>query len=295
VKNFEALRYNFLKIFKFLDLKRYDYRKFYKYIGIRRFDLKRAAQNFNPKSYLSYIKKANFISYNFLFLHLPIAIIFFGLLYLVIPTFYNYNKSDIESIICKKQNIKCTIKGKVNYRFYPTPRIIINNVIINDFFKKKDDFAKIERAVVKLSFKNLLAKEKHKFKKIELNNFEINFNLKNLKGYKNIFSKKINFIPLTFKKGQIIFFDGKDYVATISEAKLNLVLKENLNEGLLKGRFLNDDIYISLENKTIDGKPSSDLILKMSDLNLLVKANFFSTQEDADIVKGNILIKKKQK
>jgi len=34
--------------------------------------------------------------------------------------------------------------------------------------------------------------------------------LKNLKKYKNIFTKKINFIPVDFKKGKIIFFDDKN-------------------------------------------------------------------------------------
>ena len=37
---------------------------------------------------------------------------------------------------CKKQNIICSIKGEVNYSFYPTPRIKISDVIINDLFEK---------------------------------------------------------------------------------------------------------------------------------------------------------------
>jgi len=211
---------------------------------------------------------------------------------LVIPSFYSYDKSEIEKIICKNQNIECLIRGKVNYSFYPTPRIKIKDLIINDVFGKKNTLATVEDATIKLSIKNLLVKEKHKFKRVELNNFEINVNLKNLKKYKNIFTKEIDFIPTTFTKGQIIFFNGKDYVATINDTKLNLILEEDSKESVLKGKFLNDSIYISLSSEKIDDKLSTDIILKMSDLNLLTKANFFNSEKNKDAINGNILIKK---
>ena len=157
-------------------------------------------------------------------------------MYLVIPTFYNYDKSSIEKAICKNQNIECLIRGKVNYSFYPTPRIKIKDLIINDFLEKKNTIATVEHAVIKLSIKNLLVKEKHKFKKILLNNFEINFDIKNLKKYKNIFTKKIDLIPVTFTKGKIIFLDGEDYVANINEVNFNIKFIQDSIESILKGK-----------------------------------------------------------
>ena len=89
------------------------------------------------------------------------------------------------------------------------------------FSEKKNTLIQLRSMyVIKLSIKNLLVKEKHKFRKIKFNNFKINFDLKNFKKYKNIFDKKINLIPITFIKGKIIFFDGKNYVATINDANL---------------------------------------------------------------------------
>ncbi len=146
--------------------------------------------------------------------------------------------------------------------------------------------------MVKISIKNLLNKKKQNFKKIELNNFEININVKNLKKYKNIFTKKINFIPVTFVKGKIVFFDGKNHVASINDANFNLILEEDSKESILKGEFLNDNIYINLNTKKIDEKVSTDFILKMSNFNLLTKANFFNYENDKDAINGNILIKK---
>ena len=131
---------DFLKIYKYLDIRRFhfNFSTIYKYLNIGRFNLTKVTKYFDPRIYnIQRINKINFISYKFLFLHLPASVIFFGFLYLVIPTFYNYDKSSIENMVCKKHNIVCSIKGKVNYRFYPTPRIKITDVTINDFFEKK--------------------------------------------------------------------------------------------------------------------------------------------------------------
>ena len=307
-KNINFRRYNFSKIFKFvdprrldfkniykyLDFIRIDFKKFYKYLDLRRFnidirrsDFTKLVKYLNPRTY-----KINLFSSKFVLIHLPASIIFFGLLYLVIPTFYNYDKSNIENIVCKRQNIECSIRGEVNYSFFPTPRIKIKDVIIKDFYEKKNTFIKAEHTVIKLSIKNLLAKEKHKFKNIELNNFEINFDLKNLKKYKNIFKNKTNLIPVVFAKGQIVFLNEKDYVAIIKDTNLNLILGEYSKEAELKGKFLNDNIYISLNSNKVDNKSFTDVILKMSDFNLLTKANFSNSEKDENIINGNILIKK---
>ena len=152
-KNINFRRYNFSKIFKFvdprrldfkniykyLDFIRIDFKKFYKYLDLRRFnidirrsDFTKLVKYINPRTY-----KINLFSSKFALIHLPASIIFFGLLYLVIPTFYNYDKSNIENIVCKRKNIECLIKGEVNYSFYPTPRIKIKDLVINDLLEKK--------------------------------------------------------------------------------------------------------------------------------------------------------------
>lgn len=293
VKNFNTLGNNFLKIFESIDLKKYDLKKINKYLDIRSYNFTKITKYFDPRTYtISRIGKIKFISSKFLVFHLPASIIFFGLLYVVIPTFYNYDKSNIERVICKNQNIECLIRGEVNYSFYPTPRIRIKDLIINDLLEKKNTILTVERAAIKLSVKNLLAKEKHKFKSIQLNNFKINFNLKNLKKYKNIFTMKINLIPITFTKGQIIFFDEEDYVATINEANFNIKFIQDSIESILNGKFLDDNIYINLNSHKVDNKVSTDIILKMSDMNFLIKANLINSDKDKNITNGNILIKK---
>ena len=293
VKNFNTLIHNFLKIFKFLDFRGYNLRKYFKYLNVTGFDFKKIYKYLNPKRYIFYdLKEVSFFSSKYLLIHIPAAIIFFGFLYLFIPTFYNYDKSYIEKAICKDANIECVIRGKINYRFYPTPRIKIKDLTINDFIEKKNTLITSKNAEIILSFKNLLAEEKHKYKKIKLDNFKISLNLKKIKRYKAIFTKKINIIPLIFRNGEMIFFDGTDYIAAINKADIDLnLLKDSIN-GNLKGKFLDDNIYVDFNSKKIDKKISTDLILKMSNMNFLTKAHFDNSIKEKNLITGNFLIKK---
>ena len=279
-KSIKFIIYDFLKIYKLIDPRRLDFKKVYKYLDIRRYDFYRIN------------KKINLTNYKYVPIYFVVFVIFMGFVYVVIPKFYSYDNSKIAKTVCINQNVECLIKGKVYYSFYPTPRIKIKDLIINDLFEKKDTLATVKNVVIKLSIKNLLVKKKHKFKKIKFNNFEINLNSKNFKEYKNIFIKKINLIPITFAKGQIIFFDGKNYVATINNANLYLKFMQDSIDAILKGKFLNDDIYVNLNSKVVDSKSFTDIILKMSNINFLTKVNFINSEKDKNIRNGNLLIKK---
>ena len=161
--------HNFSKIYKLIYFRKLNFKKFYKYLDIRRY------------VFYGTNKKINLENYKYLPIYFVGFIIFLGFVYVVVPIFYSYDKLKIEKTLCNNQNIECSIRGKVNYSFYPTPRIKIKDLIINDVFGKKNTLAAVEDATIKLSIKNLLVKEKHKSKSIKLNNFEINVNLKNLK------------------------------------------------------------------------------------------------------------------
>ena len=245
----------------------------------------------NFKYNFSKLKKViNFKNYKFLPLYFIGASIIVGLIYISIPFFYNYDKSKIERQICKAQNVKCSIKGKVGYSIYPTPRIKITNIVIKDL-SDNTIFASAETVALKIPIKNVLDSKGKIFSRIEVKNFIINFDFKKYKIHKKIFTKKINYAPITFLEGKIILFNKKNYVATISKSKLNFDFEESTSKVLLKGKFLNDDLYINLENKINNKIVSSDVVLKMKNLNLLVKSKIKSISENS-IINGNALIKK---
>tara|TARA_Y100000590_G_scaffold112056_1_gene127767 strand:- start:1001 stop:2623 length:1623 start_codon:yes stop_codon:yes gene_type:complete len=288
IKYINNIRDNFFEILGFID-----FRKITKYLDIRKVDFSKLSKFLDIKTYnIKRLKKINFLSNKFIFFHIPAAFVFFGFLYLFIPTFFNYDKSNILKTLCKNKNFECLIKGKISYNFYPTPRIKIKDIVVNELFKKKNTLATIEQASIKLSIKNLLAKDKHKFKKLELNNFKINFNINATKKYQDLFKERVYFLPIVFKKGEIIFYEEKDYVAIIKNANLNLKFIEDSIEAKLEGDFLDDNIFINLNTKKIDKKTNTEVLLKMSNLNLLTKINLFNSNADKKTLSGNILIKK---
>ena len=285
LKNVGTIRSNFLKVLKIADV-----RKIYKNTNIEKINIPKLSR-FKIQPFIPKAKSFSFLNNKYFLVHFPLSIIFFSFLYFLIPTFYNYDKSELEKVICNNKKIKCIIKGNINYIFYPTPRIKIRELTIKNDSNTKT-LAFIKEAHVKLSIKNLLAKEQHKFVQINLKNFDINLNFKDIKEYNNIFKSNADFLPINFLGGNIILFDGKDYIATVSDAVLNTIIRKDSINQKLKGNFINDNLYINLQNKKIDGKKTSDLIIKMSGLNLLIKANYFNSTEKKDLISGNAFIKK---
>ena len=279
-KNISSIRYNFLKFFKFINLYRYELKNFYKHFDYKKY------------SFYRIDKKINLKHYKHLPIYFVIFFIFAGFTYVAIPLFYNFDKSQLEKSLCGNQNIECSVRGGINYSFYPTPRIKIKDLIINNNFGKKKTLIKAEEAAIEIALKDLLYKEKHKFKKMKLRNFEINFNLKDFKYYKKIFTKKNISIPVSLQNGKIIFLEDKDYIASIINSNINLKLKEKYIDTLIDGYFLNDKIHIKFENKAIDNTKSTNVVFKMSKMNLLAKTNFLQSSTSKDVVNGNILLKK---
>jgi hypothetical protein len=273
------LKSKFSKIVKFIDIKNLEK------INIKNFSRLRLTKYFNDSIYG--FQKIIIRKNKFLFLHLPLTIIFFGFLYLSIPALYKYDNTEIKKFICQKQNIKCEIKGKTKYTFFPTPRLILKNVIVYDFFNKKNNLITANKVIIKLSIKNLLAKDKHKIKKIEIKNYQIDLNTKKIKEFKKILGKEISFSPILFAGGKIIFLNGTDYVATINNVNLDLKEFENKKEIKLKGNFLNDDLNISIISSENKDKTLTDVRLKMNKLNLLTEITLLD-----DKINNNILIKK---
>jgi hypothetical protein len=293
---YKTLKFLYFKIYQFSKFftRKLNFGKIKKFDPIRKINLSYFNKiNFSyfKKINLNYFKKIKIINNKFFKKHLPLAVIFFTVLYLIIPTFYNYNKSNFENIICKNKKIKCIIDGKVNYRFYPSPRIKIKKLTIHDLTTEKKLIV-AEKISIKLSIKNLLVREKHNFKKIELEKYTINQDLQNVGTYKDIFKKQINLIPINFKKGEILFFSKKEYVFKVSDANLKIKLIKNLFNLKLNGNFLDDKLYLDWKTKNIENTEHTEAIFKMSSINLITKMKFERHQNEKGIKNGNVSIKK---
>ena len=192
-KKIDYGRYNFNKVYKYVDFRRYNFNKVYKYVDFRRYNIAKISKFFDIKKY----KYIPIYIFSFTFL------IFF--VYLSIPIFFKYDKSFIEKI-CKNHNIKCFIEGRIKYTFFPSPRIKFNNLKIKDFNNKNKNLTVINDVVIKISITQLFDKRKFNFTKVELQNAEVNFDLKEFKKYKNFIEKKSVSKAISLKKGEINFF-----------------------------------------------------------------------------------------
>ena len=111
LKNLNFRRYNFSKIYKFIDLKRYNFSKVYKYIDLRGLNFDKIYKYFDIRrlDFYEKSKKIILINYKYFSIYIVVFLFFTGIIYLIIPTFYNYDKSKIEKTICKNKNIECLI------------------------------------------------------------------------------------------------------------------------------------------------------------------------------------------
>jgi len=292
LKYLDIRRYNFSKIYRSLNIRRYNFSKIYRSLDIRRYNFSKIYRSLNIRRYnfSKIYKYLNIKKYKYVPVYVAGTVVFAAFIYLNIPMFFNYDKSKLENTICKNLNIKCSIQGKINYSFYPSPRIKIKDLIIQDFVDKKKTFGKIENVAIKLSLYNLSNKNKSNFTKIELRDAKINFDLHELKEYKNFFKKKFNSKPINLKKGEIKFFDGEKDIATIRDANFKYKTNKNTDDVILKGNFLNDDIYINLKNKKNMNDSSVIFILKF--LGTSTKVNIFNSDLDKNTMSGNVSFKK---
>jgi len=278
-KSTKIIKNKLLNTLSLADIRKFKFKNIYKIYNIKNFSFPKIKTNYSKK-HISYM------------LYIVFGVFFFTLIFLSIPIFYNYDKLEIAKNICNNKNIECIIKGNVNYSFYPTPRIKIKNIIIKDNLNKSKILITSEDLVIKIKIENLLNKKKQIYNTAEFNNFKINFDFKSLKKEKIFLNQVINFISLKFKGGEIILSDGGSHVGTLENVKINSQFRKDIKKIKLEGEFLSDKIYISYINKNSDNEPSSDFLLKMSDLNLSIKGNFLNSKKNPSNVEGNISIKK---
>ena len=99
--------------------------------------------------------------YKFFLLYVIGFIIITTTIYLIIPMFFDYEKSKdkIESKIYNEFNLISSIQGKIKYNLFPSPQIKINNLFVKDFINNNKNLGQVESAVLKIPFKNTEFKE----------------------------------------------------------------------------------------------------------------------------------------
>ena len=278
-KKIDFKRYNLIKIFKKIDLNRYFVSKIYKILDYKSYNFSKIFKKISitkrSKSFLVYFSG---------------ALVFIFLIYLTSPLFFKYNESLIKNTLCKDLNIKCTIKGKVSYSVFPSPRLKIKNITIKDFVEKGKVFAAIESVALKISIYDLLQKKQFQFHSIKLKGAKINVNMQKISDYKNFLKKKFIYRPITSQKGEINFFDNEKQLATINNTTIELRSNNNKNNVTIKGDFLNDEIYINFTKNKKENE--ENFIIKFLESKSLAEIKILNSESNKNKLNGNILFKK---
>ena len=131
--------------------------------------------------------------------------------------------------------------------------------------------------------------------------------LPSVAGIKNVNFRAVNTVCISaspFTYGQQVYkYEGQKWEAEVTLPSMQrenaaewisflVKLKGKYIDTLIDGYFLNDKIHIKFENKEIDNAKSTDVVFKMSKMNLLAKTNFLQSSTSNDVVNGNILLKK---
>ena len=128
LKNINLKRYNLSRIYKYINFKQYNFNKPFSRPNLKRY-------KFVPIYFLGFVTFSFFI-------------------YLIVPIFFNYNKSELENIICQDIKVKCTINGKVEYTFFPSPRIKFKNFTLDNFDGSKKKLAIFKKLLISFKFKS---------------------------------------------------------------------------------------------------------------------------------------------
>ena len=129
--------------------------------------------NFYYKKYTSFEFDFKFKKYKknkFFLLYVAAFIFFTTTIYLSIPKFFDYEKlkSNVEDKIYSDFGLKSSIQGRIKYKVLPSPRIVIEKLVIKDFVNNKKNLGEVENTFLKIPLKRLFSLNKIDFNKIEL-------------------------------------------------------------------------------------------------------------------------------
>ena len=169
--------------------------------------------------------------------------------YFIRPVFFDYklgNKKVIEKKIKNIFKMDAKIIGDISYKFFPSPRLVVNKIGLN-FDSKKGKKTEINKSYILLSpfelknFKNL------KLEKFLISNEKIKIHPKEFKNYFFYFTilKKENMI---LKNCELSFVDSRGDAIIFSNVNLAGKFKNNKHQIKLNTIFSNNRIKIKFLN-----------------------------------------------
>ena len=216
---------------------------------------------------------------NFLKFVLPSVIIFFStILFLSLPVLLNYNS--IQNVIEKKVatdfKINLKILGDISFKIFPSPHYLVEKAYLN-LNTQNDNSSIIETKDLKIfiPFKKIYSKSKIQINKIEIENANIFFQMKDILDFRNHLYYKIN-KPVYIKKSNFFLIDENKQTILISQLKkikYLIDIKNNSKQFKIDGNIFDVD-YLSLWKRNYDNPNESFNEINIKNPNLDIKNLF---------------------
>ena len=149
------------------------------------------------------------------------AIIFSTFLFLSIPGLFNYEKyhQQIENKILSEFKLSLTSLNNVQYRFVPSPHLLIEEADLNLLPKNEEShLAKIKQLKIFISLFELYNSKNIEIKKIVIKNTNFNFKKKDISKLIKHLSQNIT-KPIQISNSNFFYINNKKEVTTISPVK----------------------------------------------------------------------------
>ena len=205
------------------------------------------------------------------------TIIFSIFLFLSIPGLFNFEKykEEIKKVFINDFNIFVSIEGEIEYRFVPSPHIILKTTDINLNSNENSNIGKIENVKLFISLYELYKNKKIEVKKLQIKNGNFYFKNRIFPFFNNHLEKAV-IKPIEISSSNFFYINNNDEVATISP--INKI-----------------DYYIDLKTKEKKFKLSGNIF--DINFNFLWKKNYNSpstTVSELAFKNPNIKIKHKK-
>ena len=164
------------------------------------------------------IEKINTNSFKYI---ISTIIIFFSvIIYLSLPSFYNYETyhDKLKSKLAKEFKLNFKNINAIKYSFFPQPHFIVEKVSVG-FFNNKNDIAEINNVKINLSLKNLNKLERMEITEIIINKANFNITFEDLKSFFNHMHSNIH-KPILIKNSNFFLKNQNGEILSISKSKI---------------------------------------------------------------------------
>ncbi len=236
-------------------------------------------------------KKLGFNKNNKVFLTI-VTIIFFTLVYFLIPTLYNKDliQKQIKNQIYQKYNINVKFNDEIHYSFFPKPNFISKNLSI---LYNQRKIAEVKNFKIFIDFKYFFNFNKIRTLDIIIDKTDFNIKKSDLNFFTNLLKTEPNRNIIRIKRSNLFFTNKNDevlFINQINDSSFYYDLKILKNVLICKSKVFNVPYKLTIRN---------DRLNKILDFELVSKKLVLKIENETDYKNkndtGNIRISFKNK